>query len=445
MSYLSVGETARKLNVSSQRVYQLIELEQLHADRVGKTWLIDEASVDSRVRAQPKAGRPQKNQATTLRRYTLMNRTHEVLSFNYDQASGIFLDTTEIHDPARAPLGMLSPRGASTSGAALQSWWSHRAIPASRTGIDVKLQQLGIADPAEIPFRSLGFSLSDQYWLRTADNPELTWEDLNFFTNDFTPFDPAADWLSDVGLNSPDNTSEGMLPKRWICGQHGQRTLLKGGGPHNQEPYNEVIASALHRRLLSSAEFVPYRLEHYGKQVVSACDCFISDTEEYIPAFSVLGTLRKAAHHNDFQHYIECCAKLGLTGTDTVLSKMIITDNILANTDRHLRNFGLIRNVDTLEYRFAPLFDTGSSLWANVTTATLLKGDYSFATKPFKENPTYQLLLADDFSWLKTSALEGFIDEAEAILRESELERSRVDAVLVGLQARIERMQRIME
>lgn len=57
---------------------------------------------------------------------------------------------------------------------------------------------------------------------------------------------------------------------------------------------------------------------------------------------------------------------------------MIVCDSIIANTDRHLRNFGFIRDIDTLEWRFAPLFDSGNSLWYDKDESEVARGDYSF-------------------------------------------------------------------
>lgn len=42
---------------------------------------------------------------------------------------------------------------------------------------------------------------------------------------------------------------------------------------------------------------------------------------------------------------------------------MIVLDYIMMNEDRHLRNFGIIRNVETLKWiKVAPIYDTGQSL-----------------------------------------------------------------------------------
>lgn len=43
---------------------------------------------------------------------------------------------------------------------------------------------------------------------------------------------------------------------------------------------------------------------------------------------------------------------------------MFVCDVVLANQDRHCRNFGFIRNIEFPEYtRTTPVYDTGASLW----------------------------------------------------------------------------------
>lgn len=60
--------------------------------------------------------------------------------------------------------------------------------------------------------------------------------------------------------------------------------------------------------------------------------------------------LPQVPHRDSYRHYVECCAALGVEDIETALGKMILCDDIMANTDRHWRNFGLIRDVETLEY-----------------------------------------------------------------------------------------------
>lgn len=75
--------------------------------------------------------------------------------------------------------------------------------------------------------------------------------------------------------------------------------------------------------------------------------------------------------------------KNGLKNMETFLSKMLVCDYIPGNQDRHYQNFGVIRNVETLEYtRIAPIFDSGNSLWYR-SESLVGPRDYDYIAKPF--------------------------------------------------------------
>lgn len=437
----TVTEAAKQLRVGRSRVLQLIKNGSLSAEKVGNIWLIDSSSIKARLKSKPSAGRPKAAAPQKLSNFfTLMNRNHPVLSFRFDSISGNFYDTGNIHDAARAPFGILSPRGKSVSREALAIWWHHRTIPKNRTGIEKKLEQLGITNTFNLPFKSMGLSLSDQYWVKPQD-ATIAWEGINFFQNSFTASE-TGEWLSEVGLDSPDNTSDGALSKTWIC-KGNERILLKGGSLLNQEPYNECIATNLYQRILRAGEFVPYTLEEWGNNTVSACPNFLSDAEEYIPAYYIKESFKQAPHHSDFRHFIECCERLGVHGAELHMQKMIVCDDLIANTDRHWRNFGLIRNVETLEYRMAPLFDSGTSLWCNVPTRNMAYAGFDFVAKPFAEVPNDQLRLVSDFSWLDVDALTGFAEAAADLLDKNPALSERVDFIFEGIQSRIDHLKAI--
>ena len=106
----------------------------------------------------------------------------------------------------------------------------------------------------------------------------------------------------------------------------------RGGTLLDQEPYNEVIATELFSRLLSEDDYVPYTLIEWGGAPVSSCPNFVGPTEEFIPAYYVNEVLPSAPHRDSYRHYVECCAALGVEGIETALGKMILCDDIMANT-----------------------------------------------------------------------------------------------------------------
>lgn len=434
---MSIVEAAERLGISEQAVHKRIRSGSLLAAKTNGRWAVEEKSVLHALSYPPKHGRPWPS--TT---YMLMNGPYEVMEFTYREDQGHF-SPGKVVDSRRAPLGTIT-RAGNGKPTGLRSWWEHRSIPSSRTGIDEKLASLGLADAAQIPFRNLGFSLSDQYWIR-PEGLNIRWEDLNYFQNDFNTAEGDdrsewGEWLSEVGLSSPDNTSEGALPKKWIC-RDGKRILLKGHNPWtDQQALNEQVATALHSRLLSSEDYVPYKAIHVdGLGLVSACPCFLASHEEYVPMNLALEAETKRKNEPVYDSVVRTCVNLGVprVEVETSLAKMIVCDSILANTDRHLRNFGLIRDIHTLRWRMAPLFDSGNSLWFDKDEGAIARGDHSFVSRPFHGNPARQLGYVAALGWLDASKLKGFSDEACEILAEGDLSRWRLDYLREGLEARI--------
>jgi len=48
-SWIPVSQAARRLKVSRQRAYQLLDLGLIHGRKVGSTWLVSSRSVDARI------------------------------------------------------------------------------------------------------------------------------------------------------------------------------------------------------------------------------------------------------------------------------------------------------------------------------------------------------------------------------------------------------------
>jgi len=443
--FISSSEAARRLGVTVRRVQELVKSGQLEAKKVSGVWLVDPSSVELRMRTASKSGgRPKRGEGIGESRFTFMNRGHEIADIVYNSKRREFVKIGELIDADRAPIG-IAPAGSGVSLLDFNRWWRGRGIPGTRDNVEQVLREAGARVPEELLQRNLGLSLSDQYWIRPFGS-QLAWSDINFFNNDF---EEVAQRTAAVAAQPevrahPANTSDGNLEKTWVV-RAGNRMLRKAGRHNNQEPFNEVVATALHRRLLADGDYVSYELEGEGVDARSLCPDFVSDEEEYIPAMYVMRVLRETADKNEYQHYLACCEALGAQGVKESLDRMIVCDDMLANFDRHFRNFGIVRNVETLECRPAPLFDSGSSLWCNISTSELKSGQRSFTSRQFYDNPGQQLLLVDDFSWFSASSLDGFLDEAMGVLGQNEALEVRLPFVRAALQWRIERMVDIVE
>ncbi len=443
---LTTEEAAQRLGVTRRRVQRLAADGLLAGKKISGSWFIDEASVAARLASVNKGGgRPCRGRARGETTFTLMNREHEIARIVYSSARKEFTGILGEADTSRAPIGLITGSSTMTLGT-LNDWWRGRGIPASRMGFSALLTELGADYPEELLQRNLGLSLSDQYWI-CPDGSGLKWKDINFFNNDFEKASLEIEpFVADGGsaVATPDNTSDGNLHKRWVC-RDGVRILLKGGTGYGQEPYNEVVATALHRRLLKEDEYVPYTVEGEGANALSCCANFLSDNEEFVPAVYVERVLGQAANRNDFEHYLDCCEALGVRDARASLERMIVCDDLIANHDRHRRNFGIVRNVETLECRPAPIFDSGSSLWCDVKTSRLAAGEHSFVSRQFFESPAHQMLLVEDMGWFSAGALEGFVDEAMEILSSNDALAARLPYIQGALSWRVGRMIDIAE
>lgn len=166
---------------------------------------------------------------------------------------------------------------------------------------------------------------------------------------------------------------------------NGRRVLVKSGvGVFNQEPYNEVIAAELHRRLPDT--FVEYRMITEDRRTYCVCDNFLESDEELVSSWDLIRGRKQRNSESDFMFYVRCCEELGLMHAMYGLARMFGCGHVLASRDRRWRNFGIMRDMETLRAtRLAPIFDTGSCLWSDAIEFELTI-DYRYVGKPFKRD-----------------------------------------------------------
>ena len=303
----------------------------------------------------------------------LMNKNKEVLLSEYDSATGVFTKIYEVYDFNYAPYILknfyiqndINDTPFRTN---LSEWFKGRGIPSWRDKLDLLLHRLNITAPYELLDKAFGLSLSDQYWLKPF-NSNIKYDDINFFDNDFDYAEFMEASLSknskiilkDVSLKTPNNTTDGMLIKAWII-ENGTRYLLKGGYKNDTlQPFNEVLASEICRRL--GFNHVEYNLSVYKDIVVSKCPCFITKDTEFITCYQIRNDMQKHNSIEDYEEYIQKLEEHGIKNVREKIENMYILDFLIMNEDRHLNNFGIIRDVNTLKWLdVAPIFDNGESL-----------------------------------------------------------------------------------
>ena len=301
-------------------------------------------------------------------KYIFMNKNTEVLLAEYDSGLGVFSKIYDIYNINYAPYILKNFYNDTSLRTNLSKWFQGRGIPSWRDKLDLLLHRLNKTTPSELLDKAFGLSLSDQYWLKPYDT-DIKYDDINFFDHDFdyTEFMEAS--LSknskmvtrEEALMTPNNTTDGMLKKAWII-EDGVRYLLKGGYKNEVlQPFNEVLASMICERL--GFEHVTYTLDTYQDMVVSKCPCFITKDTEFITASQIRNDMERHDSTKDYEDYIKLLESHGIKDARIKMENMYILDFLMLNEDRHLNNFGIVRDVNTLEWLdVAPIFDNGQSL-----------------------------------------------------------------------------------
>lgn len=370
-----------------------------------------------------------------------MHKDIPVINLRFDKITGAISKIGELYSKEHLPLGT-----SETNRISLSRWWLNRSIPATRIGLKGALITLKIPSSELLMKESLGLSLTDQYWI-CPENANIKWKEVNFFYNDFS---------ADVGnalfypnklnktpdLMSPNNTTDGWLRKKWEI-INGKRFLMKGGsGQLQQEPINEVIAANLMRHI-GTIDYTHYYLMTECSRPYSLCENFVTSNTEFITACSIFKTQKKNNHTSSYQHFLNCCEALGIPNYQDSLNKMLTIDYLIANTDRHLNNFGAIRNAETLEWiGMTPIFDSGTSLWNEQPIDMIKTSKECIPSKPFKSNHKAQIKLVTDFSWLEFKRLDVFIDESNELLAEHFPQRRK--QICTALENQIRNLQNLI-
>ena len=172
---------------------------------------------------------------------------------------------------------------------------TNRQIPTSRKNFDALNLSINSESLTNLTIKNFGLSLSDQYWFCPIEMTDISWNDLNYFQNSFRiNLNLNSLTLEDKKIFSPDLSTNGNLPKKWIIIDD-VRYLCKGTSePFHQEAINEVVAS----KILDILE-VPH-VDYFCKNNLSFCPCFIDENTEFVPAWHIIAANKKLNHENNY-------------------------------------------------------------------------------------------------------------------------------------------------
>lgn len=370
--------------------------------------------------------------------YDLMHKDDLVAALTLDDLSGAILKVTPGTNPELLPLG--GSQGADS----LRKWWLRRAVPISQGNIAALLQWEGIPSTQSLLVRNLGLSLSDHYWIK-PNGSELTWKNVSPFSNALCNLpETALEYLY-----SPDAALQGDLIKKWLIVDD-TRCLLKGNrGANSQQSLNEVLASMLHEKqgFANHVQYRPVKLTgSTGEQYGCICEDFASETLEFIPAIDVVDSEKKDNAVSTYEYFIHVCTMHGLPEQEVrgFLEYQILTDFVLTNTDRHLNNFGVLRDSWTLRFvQMAPIFDSGNSMFWDAPRLPERSDCTEITVNSFRKTETELLKLVTDRSRVRMDLLPCRNEIAELYAKDDSI--AFVDSILTGYEKKKALLEQFME
>jgi hypothetical protein len=274
----------------------------------------------------------------------------------------------------------LLPMGANSL-ESIKRWFRTRRIPADRKQLKDLENEFG-GSMSELLEHSLALSLSDSFWIKPTSGRSLNWSEVNYYTNEFSD-DIGAYLMGETSnifnFSSPSNTTDGILPKRWII-RVGIRYLTKKSPDKSNAMYhlNEVMAYKIAKELeLYAVPYFPY----HGNSCI--CPCFVKEGQNLVSAHDYikdrLGIYADSKSNAKFYETLS-----GAFGRKW-LDGMLLLDFIIINKDRHLKNFGFLQDASTGKLiKPAPIFDCGNSLFASLYTLNESESPNSVHSEHFR-------------------------------------------------------------
>lgn len=245
----------------------------------------------------------------------------------------------------------------------LTTWVENRGAAKHREHIRKIFDVVGGITLSNIIALTHCLSLNDSIWVKSENELSLKWSDVNLYENDFDEnisklsFDGSGLYGIQMSTTSPELTTDGSYDKCWIR-TNNDIQLIKAGsaGAKNAglEPYCEVLASQVYEKMLPNHS-VKYELHHYRDRVVSVCNLFTNTKFGYKPFAGVWTGKNKPSINKILDYYSSL-------GCEDSFRRMIVTDGVCLNSDRHFGNFGvMIDNDDYSIMGINPCFDFNMS------------------------------------------------------------------------------------
>lgn len=283
--------------------------------------------------------------------YHLMNKDNIVASFI--KSENEFEETYELisYEKEKLPIGFSD----------IESWLDKRQAAKHREHLRRLMKECGCLKQEGFIRITHATSLNDTFWVK-AEKEEINWSEVSLYQNEFDEviskisFEGTGLYGMQFSSTTPEFSTEGTFEKCWKRENNNIYLYKRGStGARNAglEVLSEVYASQIADKLCSGHS-IRYTAGKLHKKEASKCKLF-TDEKNGFTSFSNI--MKRRVSIKDSLHYFE------QIGSEEQFRRMIVFDGIVFNIDRHMGNYGVIFDNDTLEIKeMAPIFDHNLAL-----------------------------------------------------------------------------------
>ena len=242
----------------------------------------------------------------------------------------------------------------------INTWLDNRQVGKHKKHIRELMAECGCLSTEGYIRITHGTTLNDTFWVK-EESEAISWEKVSLFINEFDDviarisFEGSGLYGQKFSSTTPEFSTEGSFDKCWKR-ENKDIFLYKRGssGTKNTglEPFSEVYSSQIGREICDNV--IPYQLSKLHGKVASKCELFTSEKIGFAPLSLI--AKKKMTPREILDYYTSI-------GSEDAFRRMIIFDAITFNTDRHMGNYGVIFDTDTLKViGMAPVFDENLSM-----------------------------------------------------------------------------------
>lgn len=176
-------------------------------------------------------------------------------------------------------------------------------------------------------------------------------------------------------------------------------------------------------------------------------EVLVAEYNDVLKVFTYIYEIQKK--ENAYEEYIKILENKGINNVREKLENMFILDYLILNEDRHLNNFGIIRNVNNLNWiDIVPIFNNGQSL--NILDYNEEELIINSQGRFFYNVYDFDFIISKikDIKRIDLSKLDGVVDEFDELLHKyqsiTRMTDRRINKICTLLISRINKPENII-